>query len=49
MGGAFFALYLRDGNVWPLGLYHGVLGAAFYVSVLDRDPWCELTGRAPGR
>jgi membrane protease YdiL (CAAX protease family) len=47
LGGAFATLYLRDGNVWPLGLYHGVLGAAFYVWVLDRDPWRELTGRTP--
>ena len=44
MGGAFSANYLRHGNVWPLGLYHGVLGAAFYVWVLDRDPWREITG-----
>lgn len=47
MGGAFSALYLRERNVWPLGLYHGVLGAAFYVWVLDRDPWRELTGGEP--
>ncbi len=47
LGGAFSALYLRERNVWPLGLYHGVLGAAFYVWVLDRDPWRELTGGAP--
>ena len=46
LGGAFAAIYLREGNVWPLGLYHGVLGAAFYVWVLDRDPWRELTGGA---
>ena len=45
LGGAFAVVYLRHGNVWPLGLYHGVLGAAFYVWVLDRDPWRELTGR----
>jgi membrane protease YdiL (CAAX protease family) len=47
LGGAFAALYLRDGNVWPLGLYHGVLGAAFYVWALDRDPWRELAGQRP--
>lgn len=45
LSGAFVSLYLRDGNVWPLGLYHGVLGTAFYVWVLDRDPWRELTGQ----
>lgn len=46
MGRAFAPLYLRDGNLWPLGVAHGVLGAAFYVWVLDRDPWAELTGGA---
>ena len=44
MGAAFSDVYLRHGNVWPLGVYHGVLGAAFYVWVLDRDPWREITG-----
>ncbi len=44
LGAAFSANYLRHHNVLPLGLYHGVLGAAFYVWVLDRDPWRELTG-----
>ncbi|HEX9953098.1 MAG TPA: CPBP family glutamic-type intramembrane protease [Rubricoccaceae bacterium] len=44
LGGAFSVVYLRHGNVLPLGLYHGVLGAAFYVWVLDRDPWRELVG-----
>ena len=44
LGTAFSATYLRHRNVLPLGLYHGVLGAAFYVWVLDRDPWREITG-----
>lgn len=43
MGGAFAPLYLRDGNLWPLGVAHGGLGALFYVWVLDLDPWAELT------
>ncbi len=47
LGGAFAVTYLDHGNVWPLGLYHGVLGAAFYVWLLDRDPWRELVGGAP--
>ena len=42
MGAAYAGLYQRHRNVWPLGIYHGVLGAAFYVWVLDRDPWQEL-------
>ena len=44
MGGAFAPLYLRDGNLWPLGVAHGGLGALFYVWVLDRDPLAELSG-----
>ncbi len=46
LGGAFAGLYLRDANVWPLGVAHGALGTLFYVWVLDRDPWAEFTGRA---
>ena len=44
LGGAFAPLYLRDRNLWPLGVAHGALGALFYVWVLDRDPWQELVG-----
>ena len=44
LGAAWAALYQRHRSVWPLGLYHGVLGAAFYVWVLDRNPWQELLG-----
>ncbi len=44
MGGAFAPLYLRDGNVLPLGVAHGALGALFYVWVLDRDPYAEIFG-----
>ena len=46
MGGAFAPLYLRDRNLWPLGVAHGALGALFYVWVLDRDPWAEIFGDA---
>ncbi len=46
MGGAFAPLYLRDGNLWPLGVAHGSLGALFYVWVLDRDPWAEIFSEA---
>ncbi|WP_412061334.1 CPBP family intramembrane glutamic endopeptidase [Rubrivirga sp. IMCC45206] len=46
MGGAFAGLYLRDQNVWPLGVAHGALGTLFYVWVLDRDPWAEFIGQA---
>lgn len=47
LGAAYAALYQRHRNLWPLGLYHGVLGAEFYVWVLGRDPWAELTGTEP--
>ena len=42
MGLAFTPLYLRHRNLWPLGLYHGWLGALFYVWVLDRNPWRDI-------
>ena len=44
LGAAWAGLYQRHGNLWPLGLYHGVLGAEFYVWVLGRNPWQELLG-----
>lgn len=42
MGLAFTPLFLRRGNVWPLGLYHGWLGTAYYGWVLGRSPWAGL-------
>jgi hypothetical protein len=44
LGGAYAGLYLRHRNLWPLGLYHGWLGAFFYRWVLDRNPWAEMVG-----
>lgn len=44
LGAAYAPLYLRHRNLWPLGVYHGVLGAFFYRWVLDRNPWQELRG-----
>ena len=41
----FIPWYLRDRNLWPLGLYHGWLGTFFYVWVLGRDPWFEVFGK----
>lgn len=40
----FIPWYLRDRNLWPLGLYHGWLRTFFYVWVLGRDPWFEAFG-----
>jgi len=42
MGLVFTPLYLRWGNLWPLGLFHGWLGVAFYFWGLGRDPWVEV-------
>jgi hypothetical protein len=41
----FIPLYLRDRNLWPLGLYHGWLGTFFYLWVLGRDPWVSVFGK----
>ena len=41
----FIPCYLRDRNLWPLGLYHGWLGTFFYLWVLGRDPWLEVFGK----
>lgn len=39
IGLAFTPIYLKRRNLWPLGLYHGWLGVAYYFWVLDRNPW----------
>jgi membrane protease YdiL (CAAX protease family) len=44
LGVAFTVIYLRHRNLWPLGLYHGWLGAIAYFWVLARDPWQEVFG-----
>ncbi len=44
LGLVFTPLYLRWRNLWPLGLYHGWLGAFCYRWVLDRNPWLEIAG-----
>jgi len=41
----FIPLYIRDRNLWPLGLYHGWLGTFFYLWVLGRDPWVTVFGK----
>lgn len=37
-------LFLKYRNLWPLGLFHGILGALFYFFVLNRNPWLEVFG-----
>lgn len=41
---AYTPLYLKHGNLWPLGLYHGWLGTFFYFWVLARNPWAMVFG-----
>jgi len=45
MAGLFIPCYLRDRNLWPLGLYHGWLGTFFYLWVLGKDPWIDVFGK----
>ena len=44
MAGLFILCYLRERNLWPLGLYHGWLGTFFYLWVLGKDPWVSVFG-----
>jgi len=38
-------IYLRERNIYVLGLLHGWLGGVFYYTVLDRDPFTEMFGK----
>lgn len=38
-------VYLRARNVYVLGIMHGWLGALFYYTVVDRDPFMGVFGR----
>jgi hypothetical protein len=44
LGLALTPIYLKWRNLWPLGIYHGLLGVLFYFWVLERDPWIEVFG-----
>ncbi|MDH3246547.1 MAG: CPBP family intramembrane metalloprotease [Saprospiraceae bacterium] len=37
-------VYLRSRNLWVLGVLHGWLGAIFFYTVVDRDPFVEVLG-----
>ena len=45
MAGLFIPCYLRDRNLWPLGVYHGWLATFFYLWVLGKDPWISVFGK----
>jgi len=38
-------IYLRERNLYALGLFHGWLGALFYYTVVGRDPFMEVFGQ----
>ncbi|MHC4341324.1 MAG: CPBP family glutamic-type intramembrane protease [Planctomycetota bacterium] len=44
LGLVFTPIYLRWRNLWPLGLFHGWLGALCYFWVIGRDPLLEILG-----
>lgn len=37
-------VYLKERNLFVLGLFHGWLGAIFFYTVVDRDPFVEIFG-----
>jgi hypothetical protein len=41
----FYSLvYLKHGNIYALGIFHGWLGALFFYTVVNRDPFIEVFG-----
>ena len=38
-------IYLRERNLYVLGLFHGWLGGIFYYTVMNRDPFVEVFGK----
>ncbi len=36
--------YLKERNLWVLGIYHGYLACLYYYFVLHRDPFVEVFG-----
>lgn len=37
-------IYLKNRNLYVLGLFHGWLGALFFYTIVDRDPFLEVFG-----
>lgn len=37
-------IFLRNRNVFILGLFHGWLGGIFFYTIVDRDPFLEVFG-----
>ena len=38
-------IYLKERNIFVLGIFHGWLGGLFYYTVVDRDPFLEMFGK----
>jgi membrane protease YdiL (CAAX protease family) len=38
-------LYLKERNLYVLGILHGWLGALFYYTIVNRDPFLEVFGK----
>lgn len=38
-------IYLKERNIYVLGLFHGWLGAIFFYTVVGRDPFLEMFGK----
>ncbi|RAK65157.1 CPBP family intramembrane glutamic endopeptidase [Hymenobacter edaphi] len=38
-------VYLKERNLYVLGIFHGWLGAVFFYTVVGRDPFMEVFGR----
>lgn len=38
-------VYLKERNLYVLGIFHGWLGAIFFYTVVGRDPFLEVFGR----
>jgi hypothetical protein len=38
-------IYLKQRNLYALGIFHGWLGAIFFYTVVNRDPFMEIFGR----
>lgn len=38
-------IFLKERNIYVLGLFHGWLGGIFYYTVLERDPFMEMFGK----
>jgi membrane protease YdiL (CAAX protease family) len=38
-------IYLKERNIFVMGLFHGWLGALFFYTVVNRDPFVEVFGK----